>query len=89
MTSSIPPTRFSIRDGRLAVRGWRDNYGTLRPVIADGFSLRPPSMPPAFVRFARDGQKRVTGFTLSNSGCKDIGFAKAAERPAGTSGIER
>jgi CubicO group peptidase (beta-lactamase class C family) len=65
-----------IRDGRLAVRGWRDEYGPLQPVVADGFSLRPPSLPPAFVRFTRDGQKQVTGFTLSTSGCKDIGFVK-------------
>ena len=77
------------RDGRLAVRGWRDEYGPLQPVVADGFSLRPPSLPPAFVRFTRNGQRQVIGFTLSTSGCKDIGFAKAAERPAGTSGIER
>jgi CubicO group peptidase (beta-lactamase class C family) len=70
---------LSARDGRLAVRGWRDEYGPLQPVVADGFSLRPPSLPPAFVRFTRDGRKQVTGFTLSTSGCKDIGFVKAAE----------
>jgi CubicO group peptidase (beta-lactamase class C family) len=68
-----------IRGGRLAVRGWRDEYGPLHPVLADGFSLRPPSLPPAFVRFTRDRQNQVTGFTLSTSGCKDIGFVKTAE----------
>jgi hypothetical protein len=68
-----------IRDGRLVVRGWRDEYGPLQAVVADGFSLKPPSLPPAFVRFTRDGQKQVTGFTLSTSGCKEIGFVKRAE----------
>jgi CubicO group peptidase (beta-lactamase class C family) len=68
-----------LRDGRLAVRGWRDEYGPLQPVIANGFSLRPPSLPPAFIRFTRDGQKQVAGFTLSTRGGKDIGFVKSAE----------
>jgi hypothetical protein len=77
------------RDGRLAVWGWRDEYGPLQPVVADGFSLRPPSLPPAFVRFTRDGRNQVIGFTLSASGCKDIGFVKTAERPGETCGIER
>jgi hypothetical protein len=69
---------LSIRDGRLAVRGWRDDYGSLQPVVSDGFSLRPPSLPPAFVRFTRGGQKQVAGFTLSTSGCKDIAFVKGS-----------
>lgn len=68
-----------IRDGQLAVRGWRDDYGPLRPVVIDGFSLRPPSLPSAFIRFTRDGRNQVTGFSLSTSGCNNIGFVKRAE----------
>ncbi|MBI3464217.1 MAG: hypothetical protein HY000_14350 [Planctomycetes bacterium] len=70
---------LSVRDGELVARGWRDDYGSLRPVVADGFGLSPPSMPSAFIRFTRGGQKGLTGFTLNTSGCKDIRFVKRAE----------
>ena len=61
--------------GASAVRG----YGPLRPVTADGFSLRPPSMLSAFIRFTRDERQQVTGFSLSTNGCKNIRFVKSAE----------
>jgi hypothetical protein len=67
---------LAVRAGHLTVRGWRDDYGPLRPVIADGFSLRPPSQPSAFVRFTRDRQHQVTGFNLSTTGCRNIRFVR-------------
>jgi CubicO group peptidase (beta-lactamase class C family) len=69
---------LSVRGGELVVRGWRDEFGPLRPVLADGFSLRPPSLPPAFVRFARDGRGGVTGFTLSTERCEGVRFVRDA-----------
>jgi hypothetical protein len=44
---------LSVRGGELVARGWRDDLGPLRPVLADGFSLRPPGLPPAFVPFVK------------------------------------
>lgn len=75
------PTAYtlSISNGELRVRGWRDDYGPLRPVVADGFSLRPPYMPTAFIRFTRDARQQVTGFMLNTSGCQNIRFVKTAE----------
>ena len=70
---------LSVRDGRLMVRGWRDDYGPLRPVLADGFSLKPASLPSAFFRFTRDGRQQVTGFGLSTNASKNIRFVKNAE----------
>jgi len=67
-----------LQDGKLAADGWRDDYGPLQPVIADGFSLRPPSLATAFIRFRRNRAKTVIGFTLSTEGCKNIYFARSA-----------
>ena len=70
---------LSIRDGELVVRGWRDDYGPLRPVVADGFSLSPPDLPTAWIRFTRGGDRGVTGFTLSTERCKDVRFVRRAD----------
>jgi len=67
---------LSVRGDELVARGWRDELGTLRPVLADGFSLRPPSLPPAFFRFVRDGRNAVTGFTLSTERCQGVRFVR-------------
>jgi hypothetical protein len=71
---------LTVRDGSLVVRGWRDEYGRLRPVLADVFVLRPPQLPAAVLRFTRGGRKEPTGFTLSTERCKGIRFAR--DRPA-------
>jgi len=67
---------LTVRGGELVVRGARDDYGPLRPVVVDGFSLRPPQLPMAVVRFTRNGRKELTGFTLRTERCKDIRFVK-------------
>ncbi len=64
----------SARGGELVVRGWRDDYGPLRPAVADRFGLRPPGLPTAALHFTRDGRKHVTGFTLSTERCKGVRF---------------
>jgi CubicO group peptidase (beta-lactamase class C family) len=70
---------LSVRDGELVARGWRDDYGPLRPVVADTFTLRPPGLPTAVVRFTRNGREELTGFTLSTERCKGVRFVKTAE----------
>jgi CubicO group peptidase (beta-lactamase class C family) len=67
---------LGVLDGALVVRGWRDDYGPLRPVVADGFSLRPTGLPPALVRFTRGGRNEVTGFVLSTERCEKVRFIK-------------
>jgi len=67
---------LSVGNGELTVRGWRDSYGPLRPMVADGFSLRPPALGTFVVRFTRDESKKVTGFTLGASGCTNIRFSR-------------
>jgi CubicO group peptidase (beta-lactamase class C family) len=70
------PLTLSVRNGELIARGWRDEFGPLRPVVADGFSLRPESLPPAFLRFTRDARGEVTGFALSTERCEFVRFVK-------------
>lgn len=65
-----------LRENELIVQGWRDEYGPLHPVDADGFSLRPPLLPSCFVRFSRSANNGVNGFTLSTERCREIGFVK-------------
>jgi CubicO group peptidase (beta-lactamase class C family) len=72
------PLTLSVRGGELVVRDRRDDLGRLRPVLADGFSLRPPSLPPAFIRFTRDARNGVTGFTLSTERCEGVRFVRNA-----------
>jgi CubicO group peptidase (beta-lactamase class C family) len=70
---------FSVKGGDLVARGWRDEFGPARPVLADAFSLRPPELPPALVRFTRGAAGDVTGFTLSTERCASIRFVKTAK----------
>jgi CubicO group peptidase (beta-lactamase class C family) len=70
---------IEIRNGKLLVRGWRDEFGSLIPIIPDGFSLKPPLMPSAFFRFTRDADNRVTGFSLNTSGAGNIRFVRLGE----------
>jgi CubicO group peptidase (beta-lactamase class C family) len=70
---------LSMKGDELVVRGWRDEFGPLRPLVTDGFSLRPPDLPPAFVRFTRGPRGDVTGFTLSTERCESIRFVKTAK----------
>ncbi len=65
-----------LRDEVLMVQGARDEYGSLQPVDADGFSLRATRLPSCFVRFTRTANNRVSGFTVSTERCKAIGFVK-------------
>ena len=37
---------------------------------------RPPSLPPAFIRFTRDGRGRVTGFVLGTERCEGVRFVR-------------
>jgi len=75
---------LSLREGELVVRGWRDEYGTLRPFVADTFSLPAPKLPTAVLRFTRNEQKELTGFTLSTERCKNVRFdRKGAEKKGG------
>jgi hypothetical protein len=67
---------LSVRDGELRARGWRDDYGPLRPFVADGFGLHPTGHPTAVVRFTRNQQKELTGFTLSAERFKNLRFDK-------------
>jgi CubicO group peptidase (beta-lactamase class C family) len=68
--------KLSVSNGELTVRGWRDNYGPLRPMVADGFRLSPPALGAFVVRFTRDQSSKVTGFTLGTSGCTNIRFSR-------------
>jgi CubicO group peptidase (beta-lactamase class C family) len=67
---------LSVRAGALQVRGWRDDLGPLRPTVADGFVLRAPSLGTFLIRFTRNGQKAVAGFTLSTGGGEKVHFVK-------------
>jgi CubicO group peptidase (beta-lactamase class C family) len=69
---------LAVRGGELVARGWRDELGPLRPVLADGFSLRPPGLAPAFVRFLRDGRGDVLELVLSTERCEGVRFVKTA-----------
>lgn len=78
-------TEYTLRrrGATLSVCGWRDDHGTLRPVLADVFSISPRGLPTALVRFTRSGGT-ITGFTLSTERCKAIRFVRSNPPPAAT-----
>jgi hypothetical protein len=71
------PLTLTVTNGELIARGWRDEFGPLRPVMADGFSLRAESLPTAFLRFTRDARGEVTGFALSTERCESVRYVRS------------
>jgi CubicO group peptidase (beta-lactamase class C family) len=68
--------RLGVTGGDLSARGDRDEFGILRPVLVDAFSIRPKTLPAAFIRFLRGERNEVTGFTVSTERCSSVLFER-------------